>query len=96
MQIGHPWGNFCQESVGNWPGGLLVSSGLSGTVWLGCGVARECVGSVGVKSHIHPFGACPAGERHDRAIRGRAAQSVLRARSGAGSGFFPLRAAMSW
>ena len=33
-------------------------------------------------SHIHPFGACLVSGRHDRAIRSRAAQSVLRARRG--------------
>jgi hypothetical protein len=40
-------------------------------------------------SHIHPFGARP-GRGHDRAIRGRAAQSVRRARQGRLRMFFEL------
>ena len=53
----------------------------SGKAWLRLRVASGAwVRRSG--SHIHPFGACLVSGRHDRAIRGRAAQSVLRARHG--------------
>jgi hypothetical protein len=66
-----------QPMIGSEEGGLAVR------------VARGCVGP-SEWSHIHPFGACPAGRRHDRAIRGRAAQSVLRARRGRLRSIFEL------